>query len=72
MIRTLVALLLAAAPLAVAAENLTQVYQDALRYDAQFAAAQEKRGQGSSGSGLHSSQHRSPNGQGTHGSGLGQ
>ena len=41
MIRTLVALLLAAAPLAVAAENLTQVYQDALRYDAQYAAAQQ-------------------------------
>jgi outer membrane protein len=41
MIRTLVAALLAAAPLAAAAESLTQVYQDALRYDAQYAAAQQ-------------------------------
>lgn len=41
MIRTLAAALLAAAPLAAAAENLTQVYQDALGYDAQIAAARQ-------------------------------
>jgi len=33
--------LIASAPLAAAAENLSQVYQDARSYDAQYAAAQQ-------------------------------
>ena len=37
--RLVLALALACAPLAVAAENLNQVYQDARNYDAQYAAA---------------------------------
>ena len=41
MIRRLAIALLAGAPLAAAAENLTQVYQDARGYDAQYGAARQ-------------------------------
>jgi len=39
--RRLAIALLACAPIAAAAENLTQVYEDARAYDAQFGAARE-------------------------------